>query len=87
MHLCGNTTMEEFPEVVFSTQSDSKQTVGLQWNTSHYITHINRVTARRRVFGGVHPGVLGPGKETMSRTIVLSQQFVSTLHKLQGREE
>jgi hypothetical protein len=34
--LLGNATMDEIPGAVFSPRSDFRQTVTLQWNTSHY---------------------------------------------------
>jgi hypothetical protein len=47
-------TMEEPLGAVLSKRSDARQTVTLQWNTSHYVTHISRVTARS-VLCGVLP--------------------------------
>jgi hypothetical protein len=38
MRLCGSATIEEFPEAVFLTQSDARQTVMQQWNMSHTST-------------------------------------------------
>jgi hypothetical protein len=53
MSLRGNATMEELSEAVFSTRSDGRQTVTIQWDISHYVALINRVNARRSVFCGV----------------------------------
>jgi hypothetical protein len=56
--LRGNATIEEFPEAVFSTQFDARQTVREKRNTSHYATHINKATPGRGVFSAVRPEAL-----------------------------
>jgi hypothetical protein len=63
--------MKQLQEAVFSTWFDGRRTVTLQWNTSHYVAHMNRGTARRSVFCGVRPDVTY--KESRWELIVSSE--------------
>jgi hypothetical protein len=64
-HRWRRSTMKQLREAVFSTRSDARRTVTLQWNTSHYVAHINRVTARS-VFCGVRRWELWVSSEIVS---------------------
>jgi hypothetical protein len=66
---------------VFSTRSDARRTVTLQWNTSHYVAHINRVTARRSVFCGVRPETIHvKGEQMESLGTFLQNDALSPSH-------
>jgi ABC-type multidrug transport system permease subunit len=53
-HRWRHSTMKLLRQALFSTPSEARRIVTVQWNTSHYVTHINRVAARS-VFCGVRP--------------------------------
>jgi hypothetical protein len=57
-------TMKQLREAVFSTGSDARRTVTLQWNTSHYGAYMNRKTARS-VCCTVHPEAASGESEPM----------------------